>query len=225
MTKKITIVLNIALVGLTISVNCKKKIANNPPTFHVEWLRELINEDDLLSEEGKSLEDIASFHYQRYVIDHIRADKTNYSESEIPNLVSFLKNPKQNLKFNKIKSNLVLVQHLGFDVSGDISTGAQLWIKTKDTWKIFDKDDNINGLSYQHVYLGNIANLQGEKLIVEGGCCDTSTIVIFDFLNDGDLKNIFSNTLYGSSYSIEKEENSYVIYEVTVEGEKSRVQL
>ncbi len=87
------------------------------------------------------------------------------------------------------------------------------------------KNENVNGLSFQNVFLGNIANLQGEKLIVEGGCCDTSTIVIFDFLNDGNLKRIFSNTLYGSSYSIEKEENSYVIYEVTVEGEKTRVQL
>ncbi len=136
MTKKVKIVLNIVLILLTITVDCKKRIANNPPTFHVEWLKELINEDDILTEEGKSLEDIASFHYQRYVIDHIRADKTNYSQSEIPNLISFLKNPKQNLKFNKIKSNLVLVQHLGFDPSGDISTGAQLWIKTNNTWKI-----------------------------------------------------------------------------------------
>ncbi|TGK81600.1 hypothetical protein EHQ24_09850 [Leptospira noumeaensis] len=224
MTKKIPIIFILTLIVFTIFNNCKKTIASSSPTFHVEWLKEYIKEEDLLTEEGKLLEDIASFHYQRFVIDRIRGEKTSYVESDIPKIISFIKNTKTNLKFNRIKDNLVLVHHLGFDSSSDIVNGSQLWIKTKNSWKIFDNEDNVKSINYQNVYLGSIANLQGEKLIVNGGCCDTDTLVIFDVLGNGDFKNIYSNTLYGNSYSIEKEGDLYVIYEVTVEGEKTKIE-
>ncbi|MCW7468846.1 hypothetical protein [Leptospira kanakyensis] len=224
MTKKIPIIFILTLIVFAIFNNCKKTIASSSPTFHVEWLKEYIKEEDLLTEEGKSLEDIASFHYQRFVIDRIRGEKTSYVESDIPKIISFIKNTKTNLKFNRIKDNLVLIHHLGFDSSSDIANGSQLWIKTKNSWKIFDNEDNVKSINYQNVYLGSIGNLQGEKLIVNGGCCDTDTLVIFDVLENGDFKNIYSNTLYGNSYSIEKEGDLYVIYEVTVEGEKTKIE-